>query len=36
VIRTTWHRLENSGTEPLCVIEIQYGDECNEEDIVRK
>lgn len=36
VIRTTWHRLENCGIEPLCVIEIQYGDECNEEDIIRK
>lgn len=31
-----WHRLENVGTENLYVIEIQYGDECNEEDIIRK
>jgi cytidyltransferase-like protein len=31
-----WHRVENSGSEPLQVIEIQYGSECKEEDIVRK
>lgn len=30
-----WHRVENSGDQPLCVIEIQYGDICVEEDIVR-
>ena len=36
VIRDTWHRLENTGTEPLCIIEIQYGSECTEEDIIRK
>ena len=31
-----WHRVENSGSESLQVIEIQYGSECKEEDIVRK
>lgn len=30
-----WHRLENVGTNPLHVIEIQYGDVCTEDDIVR-
>lgn len=30
-----WHRLENIGIEHLCIIEIQYGTECNEEDIIR-
>lgn len=31
-----WHRLANESTEPLKIIEIQYGEECIEEDIVRK
>ena len=30
-----WHRLCNESTEPLKIIEIQYGEECIEEDIVR-
>ena len=30
-----WHQLANEGTEPLRLIEIQYGDECIEEDIER-
>jgi mannose-1-phosphate guanylyltransferase/mannose-6-phosphate isomerase len=29
------HRLENPGTEPLCVIEIQSGDYLGEDDIIR-
>ncbi len=29
------HRLENSGTEPLFVIEVQAGDYLGEDDIVR-
>lgn len=32
----TWHRLANETDEPLKIIEIQYGTECIEEDIVRK
>lgn len=32
-----WHRLENqSTTNPLKIIEIQYGEECVEEDIQRR
>ena len=31
-----WHQLANEGTEPLKIIEIQYGEECIEEDIERK
>lgn len=31
-----WHRLENVGDTDLCIIEIQYGEKCTEEDIVRK
>lgn len=30
-----WHRLENTGTKDLCIIEIQYGHKCNEDDIIR-
>jgi D-beta-D-heptose 7-phosphate kinase/D-beta-D-heptose 1-phosphate adenosyltransferase len=31
-----WHRLANETNKPLKIIEIQYGDECIEEDIERK
>lgn len=31
-----WHQLCNETTEPLRVVEIQYGDMCIEEDIVRR
>jgi cytidyltransferase-like protein len=31
----TWHRLVNETDHPLKVIEIQYGEECTEEDIER-
>lgn len=31
-----WHQLANEGTEPLKLVEIQYGEECIEEDIERK
>lgn len=31
-----WHRLSNKTDKPLKVIEIQYGDNCVEEDIVRR
>lgn len=31
-----WHMLCNETDEPLKLIEIQYGDNCVEEDIVRK
>lgn len=31
-----WHQLSNETDQPLKIIEIQYGDECNEEDIERK
>ena len=29
------HRLENRGTEPLVIIEVQYGDYFGEDDIIR-
>lgn len=31
-----WHQLSNEQTFPLKIIEIQYGTECQEEDIERK
>jgi mannose-1-phosphate guanylyltransferase len=31
-----WHKLCNETDEPLRVIEIQYGENCIEEDIERK
>ena len=31
-----WHQLANETDEPLKIIEIQYGNECIEEDIERK
>ena len=34
--KTEWHQLCNEGTEPLKMIEIQYGENCVEEDIERK
>ena len=34
--RTQWHKLCNETDQPLRVIEIQYGENCIEEDIERK
>jgi mannose-6-phosphate isomerase-like protein (cupin superfamily) len=31
-----WHQLCNESRDPLKIVEIQYGDECIEEDIERK
>ena len=33
--RGTWHRVHNYDTQPLKLVEIQYGDECVESDIER-
>ena len=30
-----WHMLVNNESEPLTICEIQYGDNCTEEDIER-
>ena len=32
----SWHQLKNNTDEPLKIIEIQYGENCIEEDIERK
>ena len=34
--REEWHQLCNPGNEPLKIVEIQYGENCVEEDIERK
>lgn len=34
--RDEWHRVTNTGTEPLHIIETQFGELCVEEDIERK
>ena len=31
-----WHQLKNNTTDPLKIIEIQYGEQCIEDDIERK
>jgi D-beta-D-heptose 7-phosphate kinase/D-beta-D-heptose 1-phosphate adenosyltransferase len=36
IVRGSWHRLSNQTDQPLKLIEIQYGEECIEEDIERK
>ena len=33
--KETWHRVYNESTEPLKIVEIQYGEECVESDIER-
>ena len=30
-----WHQLKNTGETPLHLVEVQYGSECDEADIVR-
>lgn len=34
--KTEWHQLCNETNQPLKIVEIQYGDNCVEEDIERK
>lgn len=34
--KTAWHQLANESDKELKVIEIQFGDQCTEEDIERK
>lgn len=36
ISRTQWHMLQNDTDHPLKLIEIQYGEQCVEEDIERK
>jgi D-beta-D-heptose 7-phosphate kinase/D-beta-D-heptose 1-phosphate adenosyltransferase len=34
--KTAWHQLANESEQPLKIIEIQFGEECVEEDIERR
>lgn len=36
VYKDSWHQLSNPFEEPCRIVEIQYGEECTEEDIERK
>jgi len=36
VIKQEWHQLTNPYDQPLKLVEIQYGEQCVEEDIERK
>ena len=36
ILKNEWHQLVNETKEPLKVIEIQYGENCIEEDIERQ
>jgi cytidyltransferase-like protein len=36
ILKQQWHKLCNETDQPLRVIEIQYGEQCVEEDIERK
>lgn len=35
VPKNTWHQLTNPFTKPCTIVEIQYGEKCEEEDIER-
>lgn len=34
--KQVWHKASNPGTEPAHILEVQWGDECIEEDIERR
>ncbi len=36
IFQERWHQLANLGDQPLKIVEIQYGDRCEEEDIERR
>jgi mannose-6-phosphate isomerase-like protein (cupin superfamily) len=36
ISKTEWHQLCNETDDPLKIVEIQYGDNCIEDDIERK
>jgi mannose-6-phosphate isomerase-like protein (cupin superfamily) len=35
IVVTDWHQLINDSSEELKIVEIQYGENCYEEDIER-
>jgi mannose-6-phosphate isomerase-like protein (cupin superfamily) len=36
IVQQEWHQLTNPYSHPLKIVEIQYGDQCVEEDIERR
>jgi cytidyltransferase-like protein len=36
IFQHRWHQLANLGDQPLKIVEIQYGERCEEEDIERR
>jgi mannose-6-phosphate isomerase-like protein (cupin superfamily) len=36
ITKQEWHQLTNPYDQPLKIVEIQYGDQCIEEDIERR
>lgn len=34
--RGVWHQIQNNSNEPCHILEVQYGDQCVEEDIERR
>ena len=36
IVKQEWHQLTNPYSHPLKIVEIQYGDQCVEEDIERR
>lgn len=36
ILKNAWHQLINPYDEPCRIVEIQYGSECNEDDIERR
>ena len=35
ILAGTWHQLINPSRKELSIVEVQYGDQCDEEDIIR-
>lgn len=35
IFQHRWHQLANLGDQPLKIVEVQYGDQCQEDDIER-
>lgn len=35
VSKSQWHQVSNDTDDELRMIEVQYGDDCNDEDVIR-
>jgi mannose-6-phosphate isomerase-like protein (cupin superfamily) len=36
IFKEQWHQLINTTEKPVKIVEIQYGDKCDEDDIERQ